>query len=90
MEELSDSEVQVLAYLLSLSGQAVPESHVSKNVDNARAALNRLLDRRLVEYDEDGRYRLVPPKRVETTAKFIAPHIREILIKANIRPVQRL
>ena len=89
MEELSKSEVLVLAYLKSLSGQAVPESHVAKNVDNAKAALNRLLDRRLVEYDEDGRYKLVPPKKVEITAKFIAPHIREMLTKANISLNQR-
>ena len=79
----------VLAYLKSLSGQAVPESHVLKNVDNAKAALNCLLDRRLVECDEDGRYKLVPPKKVETTAKFIAPDIREMLAKANIRLDQR-
>ena len=89
MEEMSASEVRVLAYLKSLSGQAVPESHIAKNVDNAKAALNSLLERRLVVFDDNGRYKLVPPKRVETTAKFIAPNIREMLTKANIIPDQK-
>ena len=67
---------------MQIAWQAAGESLFLKEPNWARTVLSRLLQMRLVETDDTGRYR-VTDHRTATGGgrKFIAPHLREILEK---------
>jgi hypothetical protein len=82
-------EKEICAYLKSLPGQFISGREIARRAggkwrfrespDWVAPVLARLVERKLLESDSTGHYRLAPRTRGEKTNKWVSPQIRQIL-----------
>ena len=90
---LSTEEAEILEYVKAFPGEFVSAKEINRRAgskkrfqedpESARPSLRLLLNRGLIEINEGGRYRYLPPDKTRKTKKWVSPHIARILEKSG-------